>query len=81
MEDGHSEVYDRYVRRRGTYQTSHCSVMEAFLDECEPEEVDRNYPMTLGNATKVMSDGYVRRWGIYQSNDNKSHRVKNHLGD
>ena len=49
----------------GTYQTSHCSVMEAFLDECEPEEVDRNHPMTLGNATKVC-DGYVRGWGIYQ---------------
>ena len=49
-------------------QTSHCSVMEAFLDECEPEEVDRNRPMTLGNATKVC-DGYVRRWGTYQSND------------
>ena len=46
MEDGHSEVYDRFVRRRGTNQTSHCSVMEAFLDECEPEEVDRNHPMT-----------------------------------
>ena len=21
----------------------------------------------------------MRRWGIYQSNDNKSHRVKNHI--
>jgi hypothetical protein len=30
----------------GTYQTSRCSVMEAFLVECEPEEVDRNYPTT-----------------------------------
>ena len=29
--------------------------------------------MTLGNATKVC-DGYVRRGGIYQSNDNKSFR-------
>ena len=25
---------------------SHCCVMEAFLVECEPEEVDRNHPMT-----------------------------------
>ena len=25
---------------------SHCSVMEAFLVECEPEEVDRNHQMT-----------------------------------
>jgi hypothetical protein len=37
--------------------------------------------MILGNATKVISDGYVRRWGIYQSNDNESNLVKNHLGD
>ena len=50
----------------GAYiKSSHCSVMEAFLDECEPEEVDRTHPMTLGNATKVC-DGYVRGWGIYQ---------------
>jgi hypothetical protein len=50
---------------RGIYQTSHCSVMEAYQVECEPGEVDRNHPMTLGNATKVC-DGYVRGWGIYQ---------------
>ena len=32
----------------GAYiKPSHCSVMEAFLDECEPEEVDRNYPITM----------------------------------
>ena len=24
---------------------------------------------------------YGFSWGIYQSNDNESHRVKNHLGD
>jgi hypothetical protein len=30
----------------GTYQTSHCSVMEAYQVECEPGEVDRNHPMT-----------------------------------
>ena len=34
--NGHSEVYDRYVRRRGAYQTSHCSVMGAYQVECEP---------------------------------------------
>ena len=49
----------------GIYQTSHCSVMEAYQVECEPGEVDRNRPMTLGNATKVCG-GYVRGWGIYQ---------------
>ena len=34
--NGHSEVYDRYVRRRGTYQTSRCSVMGAYQVEFEP---------------------------------------------
>lgn len=35
------------LRLWGTYQTSHCSVMEAYQVECEPEEVDRNHPMTI----------------------------------
>jgi hypothetical protein len=34
--------------------------MEAFLDECEPEEVDRNHPMTFRQHNEGC-DGYVRR--------------------
>ena len=53
---GHSEVYDGFVRRRGTYYTnniiliwkhitpSHCSVMEACRQRLE--DVDRNHTMT-----------------------------------
>ena len=42
-----TDMCDGKVLQRGTYQTSRCSVMEAFMVECEPEEVDRNHPMTI----------------------------------
>ena len=72
-EDGHSEVCDGYVRWKclrletvacawGTYQTSRCSVLEAFLDECELEEVDRNYPTTIcSNSIHFLF--YYSYWG------------------